>query len=490
MTDGADALDYPFGSDASKFTEMKIKRSDFPSDFIFGSGVSAYQVEGAWAAGGKGLSNWDVFTQRAPGYIENGSNGCVAIDQYNLWKEDVALLKKVGFNSYRFSISWTRVLPGGKLSAGINRDGIKYYNDLIDLLVAKGIKPCATIFHWDTPQILEDQYGGFLSPRIVKDYCEFAELCFWEFGDRVKHWVTLNEPWSYTVQGYVLGTWPPARGATTSTPVTSIPRHRSRRGARSISTAGNPGTEPYTVAHHLILSHAAAVDIYRQRYQAHQGGKIGMTNVSQWFEPLADTKEDIEAASRAIDFMFGCAPPPSPSAKPSYETDQQVTLSGERDGIPIGPQAGSDWLYVVPIGIYKLLIYIKAKYDNPSIFITENGVDEVNNTAITVSEARFDEKRITYHQEHLYYIKQAMEEGVDVNAYYIWAMFDNFEWSSAYTVRFGIFYVDFVNGRLTRIPKMSAIWFMNLLDEKPNLLKIQAQANEGENASVKRIRSR
>ncbi|CAA2994499.1 beta-glucosidase-like [Olea europaea subsp. europaea] len=138
MNDGADEQDYPFGADASKFTQMKIKRSDFPSDFIFGSGASAYQVEGAWATGGKGFSNWDIFTQRTPGYIDNGSNGCVAIDQYNLWKEDVALLKKVGLSSYRFSISWTRVLPGGRLSAGISRDGIKYYNDLIDLLLSEG----------------------------------------------------------------------------------------------------------------------------------------------------------------------------------------------------------------------------------------------------------------------------------------------------------------------------------------------------------------
>ncbi|CAA2969060.1 beta-glucosidase-like [Olea europaea subsp. europaea] len=552
----------PAGGHAGEYTQAKIKRSDFPSDFVFGTGTSAYQlmfankmlniimlmhlgwihlnVEGAWATGDKGLSNWDVFTLRTPGKINNGSKGCVAIDEYNLWKEDVALLKKVGFDSYRFSIAWTKILPGGRLSTGINREGIKYYNDLIDLLLVEGIEPCVTIFHWDIPQCLEDEYGGFLSPRIVKDYCEFAELCFWEFGDRVKHWVTLNEPWSYTVQGYVSGTFPRARGGTSVEPVTAISRHRYGQGALSIPVDGNPGTEPYIVAHHMILSHAAAVDIYRHRYQAHQGGKIGITNLSEWFEPLTDTTADIEAASRALNFMLGwfVAPivtgdyppvmtenvgirlpsfkpdqvelvkgsydflginyytasyasvaPRTPGANVSYTTDQEVKLSGDRNGMPIGPQAGSIWLHIVPVGIYRLLIHIKKTYNNPTIYITENGVDEVNNTALTVSEARFDDTRIKYHQDHLFYVKQAMDEGVDVKAYYIWAMFDNFEWISGYSVRFDIFYVDFVNGRFTRIPKTSVIWFMNFLDKKPNLLKIQAEENEGEHTSVKRLRS-
>ncbi|KAL2481982.1 Beta-glucosidase 15 [Abeliophyllum distichum] len=275
-TDGPALLDYPGGGQAGRYAQAKIKRSDFPEDFVWGSATSAFQVEGAWATGGKGPSNWDVFSMRTPGKIDGGTNGCVATDQYNLWKEDVALIKKVGLDSYRFSIAWPRVLPGGRLCAGINKEGIKYYNDLIDFLLAEGIEPCATIFHWDIPQCLDDEYGGFLSPRIVKDFCEFAELFFWEFGDRVKNWITLNEPWNIAYQGYGLGTMPPGRGATSAEPKKSIPHHRCRSGAPfEICSDGNPGTEPYIVAHHLILSHAAAVDIYRQRYQTHQGGKIG-----------------------------------------------------------------------------------------------------------------------------------------------------------------------------------------------------------------------
>ncbi|KAL2481968.1 Beta-glucosidase 17 [Abeliophyllum distichum] len=540
-SEGRALLDYSGGGQAGRYAQAKIKRSDFGDDFVWGSATSAYQVEGAWATDGKGQSNWDVFSMRTPGKIDGGTNGCVAIDQYNLWKEDVALIKKVGLDSYRFSIAWSRLLPGGRLSAGINKEGIKYYSDLIDLLLKEGIEPCATIFHWDVPQCLEDEYGGFLSPRIVKDYCEFAELCFWEFGDRVKNWITLNEPWTFTYQGYVSGTMPPGRGATSAEPVKNIPHHRCRLGAPfEICPDGNPGTEPYIVAHHLILTHAAAVEIYRQRYQAHQGGKIGVTNVSKWFEPLNDTAADKEAALRAVDFMLGwfVAPvvtgdyppimrklvgdrlpsfspeqtklvkgsydflginyyttnyatnsPRKPGDKLSYETDQDLIISTERDGMPIGPKGGSDWMYIVPFGIYKLLVHTKKTYNNPIIHITENGVDEVNDTTKTVAEARIDDMRIKYHQDHLYYVKKAMDEGVDVKSYYIWSMFDNYEWAEGYKVRFGIFYVDFLNGRLTRFPKTSAIWFMNFLGKKPALLKRQAEANEQEYGSVKRLRS-
>ncbi|XP_022888210.1 beta-glucosidase-like [Olea europaea var. sylvestris] len=533
-------LDYPGRGQAGRYSQAKIQRSDFPKDFVFGSATSAYQVEGAWATGGKGKSNWDIFTLKTPGKIEGGTNGCVAIDQYNMWKEDVALLKKLGLDSYRFSIAWTRVLPGGRLSAGINKEGIKYYNDLIDSLLAEGIEPCVTIFHWDVPQCLEEEYGGFLSPRIVKDFCEFAELCFWEFGDRVKYWITQNEPWSFTVQGYALGTFPPGRGPTQAEPVKTIRRHRCKIGAPTHCSNGNPGTEPYIVAHNLILSHAAAVDIYKQKYQVYQGGKIGVTNVAEWFEPLTCTIEDKEAASRGLDFMLGwfVAPivtgdyppvmrkqvgdrlptftpaqaklvkgsydflginyytstyasnsPRKPGTPISYENDKEIAESHERDGMPIGPKGGSDWLYIVPYGIYKLLVQIKKSYNNPIIYITENGVDEVNNTALTFSEAQFDKTRIKYHQDHLFYVKKAMDEGVDVKGYYIWSMFDNFEWGAGYSVRFGLFYVDFVNGYLTRFPKASAIWLMNFLNKKRNTLKRQAQENEEEYGSVKRLRS-
>ncbi|CAI9759032.1 unnamed protein product [Fraxinus pennsylvanica] len=168
-------------------------------------------VEGAWNVGGKGWNNWDYMTEKFPESIADRSNGKVAIDHYNMFKEDVALMKEVGLDSYRFSISWSRILPGGRICDGISKEGIQFYNDLIDALLDGGIKPCATIFHWDVPQRLEVEYGGFLNHQIVEHFCEFAEICFWEFGDRVKYWVTLNEPWSFTFCGYVIARFPPRR---------------------------------------------------------------------------------------------------------------------------------------------------------------------------------------------------------------------------------------------------------------------------------------
>ncbi|CAI9783390.1 unnamed protein product [Fraxinus pennsylvanica] len=159
-----------FRSDSGGIIIPTIKRSDFPKDFVFGAATSAYQVEGAWNVQGKGRSNWDVFTMSEPAGIDDGSNGCTAIDQYNLLKDDVDLMKKVGLDSYRFSIAWTRILPGGRICKGICKEGIKYYNDLIDILLAAGIEPCVTLFHWDVPECLELEYQGFLSDKILQDF--------------------------------------------------------------------------------------------------------------------------------------------------------------------------------------------------------------------------------------------------------------------------------------------------------------------------------
>ncbi|XP_022883060.1 beta-glucosidase-like [Olea europaea var. sylvestris] len=498
-----------------------VKRTDFPQDFVFGSATSAYQVEGAWNVRGKGRSSWDVFSLSNPAGIEDGSNGCTAIDQYNMFKDDVDLMKKVGLNSYRFSISWTRILPAGRISKGISQKGIGHYNDLIDALLAAGIEPCVTLFHWDVPECLELEYQGFLSDRILQDFCEFAEVCFWSFGDRVKRWITLNEPWAFSVQGYVYGRFPPNRGATATQDASvmsliNFPIHRSTSGTLILTSEGNPGTEPYIVAHNLILAHANAVDIYRKRYQEAQGGQIGMTNVSIWYESLTDADEDKDAASRALQFTLGWfleplvngAYPPAMQANvkdrlpkftddqkllvkgsydflginyytanyamnyvingpPNYVTDQQVKFSIDRNGEKIGKKAGSDWLYIVPWGIYNVMQYAKETYNDPIIYITENGMDEKNDRSKNITSYLVDNGRINYHNDHLWNLKEAMNNlGVRLKGYYIWSLFDNFEWAAGYTSRFGIFAVDFENGHLTRFPKHSALWWMKLLNKK------------------------
>ncbi|KAA8549635.1 hypothetical protein F0562_001347 [Nyssa sinensis] len=494
-----------------------LLRSSFPNDFIFGSGSSSYQYEGGANEGGKGPSIWDDYTQRFPGKMQDGSNGNVANDSYHRYKEDVAIIKKVGLNAYRISISWPRVLPTGRLSGGVNKEGIEYYNNVINELLANGIEPYVTLFHWDLPKALQDEYGGFLSSQIVVDFCNYAELCFWEFGDRVKHWVTFNESWSYSVLGYVNGTLAPGRGASSPENIRSLPAiHRCPAALlQKIIADGDPGIEPYLVAHNQLLSHAAAVQLYRQKFQVVQSGKIGITLVTTWFEPLSETSEsDKKAADRAQDFKFGWfmdplttgdypssmranvgsrlpkfsqeqsellqgsfdfiglnyytasyatdAPKPD-NDKLSYNTDSRVELLSDRNGVPIGPNAGSGWIYVYPQGIYKLLGYIKTKYNNPLLYVTENGISEENDATLTLSQARVDDNRKDYLEKHLLCVRDAIKEGANVKGYFMWSLMDNFEWSQGYTVRFGLIYIDYKDGVLTRYPKDSAIWFMNFL---------------------------
>ncbi|XP_015966064.1 cyanogenic beta-glucosidase isoform X1 [Arachis duranensis] len=478
-----------------------LNRSAFPHGFIFGTASSSYQVEGAANEGGREPSIWDTFTHKYPGKIYDGSNGDVAVDEYHHYKEDVEAMKDMNMDAYRFSISWSRILPKGRLSGGVNKEGINYYNNLINELLAKDIQPFVTIFHWDLPQALEDEYGGFLSPKIVNDFQDYAEVCFKEFGDRVKHWITFNEPWSYSNHGYAKGSYAPGRCSAW----------------QNLScTGGDSGTEPYIVTHHQLLAHAVAVNVYKTKYQASQKGLIGIALNCYWMVPLHDTELDKLAAQRALDFMLGwfmepmtkgdypssmrslvgsrlpkfssyqswllrgsfdfiglnyytsyyaADAPELSKAKPSFLTDSLIALTNEYNGIPIGPKGASDWLSVYPEGIRNLLFYFKSNYNNPLIYITENGIDELNDPTLPLEEALADKTRIDYYSIHLQYIQTAIKGGVNVKGYFAWSLIDNFEWDHGYTVRFGIYFVDYENG-LKRHPKKSAIWFKNLLQRE------------------------
>ncbi|KAK4396689.1 Oleuropein beta-glucosidase [Sesamum angolense] len=470
------------GAQVARYAGAKLTRHDFPPDFIFGGATSTYQVEGAYAQDGRSLSNWDVFSLQKPGKICGGTNGCFAIDHYNRFKEDVGLMKKLGLDAYRFSISWSRVLPGGRLSGGVNKEGIKFYNDLIDSLLAQ---------------------------------------------------VT------FTKNGYVDGSFPPAHGSTSAQPLAHNPvGFRCARGLDNTCYGGDAGTEPYIVAHHLILAHAVAVDIYKKNYKDVQDGEIGVTNMSGWFEPFSNAQADIDAASRAVDFMWdaplvtGDYPPvmrqrvgerlprftpeqarlvqgsydfigmnyyttywaaykpTPPGTPPTYTTDQELEFLMERDGVPIGEQAGSDWLYIVPHGIRELLLHTKNVYNNPIVYITENGVNEKNDWKKTIASALKDDHRIRYHQDHLAFSKEAMDLGAQLKGYFAWSLFDNYEWAEGYTVRFGMYYVDYVNG-YARYPKKSAIWYMNFLNKRilPRP-KRQVEEIEDDNSIAKRKKGR
>ncbi|KAG2675043.1 hypothetical protein I3760_13G165600 [Carya illinoinensis] len=432
--------------------------------------------------------------------IADGSNGDVADDQYHRYKEDFGILKNMNADAYRFSIAWSRLIPTGKISDGVNQKGIRHYNKFINELLARGLTPYVTIFHWETPMALEHEYGGFLSHRIVEDFKDFAELCFKKFGDRVKHWITLNEPWTYSSGGYAQGMLAPFRCSSWQ---------------NLNCTGGDSAKEPYTVAHNLLLAHAAAVDMYKTKYQAKQKGVMGITLVCHWMVPYnPKSEEDRPAALRAVDFMFGwfmdpltkgryplsmrtyvrgnrlpmftpkqsklvkgsydfiglnyytanyaADAPESKSLNKSYLTDALVSQTTSRNGVLIGPEAASSWLSVYPKGIYDLLVYTKTKYGDPEIYITENGIDEFNNASLPLKEALVDTQRIDYYYSHLAHFHKAIGAGVKVKAYFAWSFLDNYEWMSGYTVRFGIYFIDYDNG-LKGYPKLSAHWFQNFL---------------------------
>ncbi|XP_058200009.1 beta-glucosidase 12-like isoform X3 [Rhododendron vialii] len=463
-----EALSPTYGTDS-------LNRSSFPVGFVFGAASSAYQVEGAANEGGKGPSIWDCFTKIYPNKIKDGSNGNVAVDSYHRYKEDVAIMKDMGLDAYRFSIAWSRVLPR--------------------------LEPFVTLFHWDLPQALEDEYGGFLDPQIVVHYRDYADLCFREFGDRVKYWITLNEPWTYSIGGYENGLFAPGRCSW----------------QQQNCTGGNSSTEPYLVTHHQLLAHAAVARLYKQKYQATQEGKVGITLVTRWMVPLSDSTPDHNAVLRALDFMFGwfmdplttgdypysiqslvgnrlpkftdeqskmlngsfdflglnyysasyaahVPDQPSNRVNVTYTTDSQVRLTTDRNGVAIGEKGASDWLYVYPRGLWDLLLHIKRNYNNPLIYITENGIDEVNNSTLSLDEALVDNQRIYYYHHHLSFLLRAIKEEVNVKGFLAWSLMDNFEWYSGYTVRFGLTYVDYNDG-LRRYPKLSAKWFKNFLQK-------------------------
>ncbi|KAK4388698.1 Raucaffricine-O-beta-D-glucosidase [Sesamum angolense] len=424
--------------------------------------------------------------------IDDGSNGNVAADMYTKYKDDIKMMKSMGFDAYRLSISWSRILPGGRLSLGVNKEGIEYYNDLIDTIIANDMKPFVTLFHFDLPQSLQQEYDGFLSRDVVDFFREFAELCFWEFGDRVKYWITLNEPWSYAHNGYVTRKFPPLgrdlTGALRSAAPTSSPPaltqnskpkmmnyipYRARphdeqhnqflkaaAAPNQFSSSGSrqrwdPAKDAYTVARNLLLAHAEAYHAYRNKFEEHQKGYIGIALNALWCEPYRnDDAKDIEASKRAMDFVLGWFlepvltgqypkrmrdsvpsenlapisdreaemlkgsinflginyytgiyainnPNPGGDVQEGYPRDQHVKFSyTDPLGKLIGPEAGSEWLHVYPEGLYKVLIeYVKAQYKDkvPDIYITENGVDEKNDFRLTAKDACADSMREDYH---------------------------------------------------------------------------------------------
>ncbi|KAE8781053.1 Beta-glucosidase 16 [Hordeum vulgare] len=470
-----------------------LDRAEFPPGFLFGAATSSYQIEGAYLEDGKGLSNWDVFTHTQSREINDGRNGDVADDHYHRYMEDVEIMHNLGVNSYRFSISWARVLPRGRLG-GVNSAAIAFYNRLIAALLEKGIEPFVTLHHFDLPHELETRHGGWLGAGIREEFGYYADVCFKAFGDRVKFWTTLNEPNLFTKFAYMLGQYPPKH---CSPPFGTCNSGDSRR-------------EPYVAAHNMIMSHAAAVDNYKRNYQATQGGSIGIVIAMKWYEPLTNSTEDILAARRALAFevdwfldpiFFGDYPREmremlssnlptftseekrllqskadfigvnhytaiyakdciaSPCNIKSYEGNALVQAVGERDGVAIGRPTAFPGYYDVPEGMELIVKYVNQRYENAPVYVTENGFSQFSDNSM--KDLINDVGRVNYLQGYLTCISSAVRRGANVRGYFVWSLMDNFEWGFGFTVRFGLYYVDFETQE--RTPKMSGKWYRDFL---------------------------
>ncbi len=441
----------------------KIK---FPEDFMWGAATAAYQIEGAWDEDGKGNSVWDTLSHM-PGVIQNGDTGDTAIDHYHRYKEDVAIMKAVGLQTYRFSISWPRILPEG--TGRINQKGIDFYNSLIDELITAGIEPIITLYHWDFPQALADK-GGWMNRASMDWFAEYAELCFKSFGDRVKNWITFNEPW---VDAYAV-----------------------------VFLLGGPTIEAMSranhISHHYMLSHARAVEIYRQLYP---GGRIGITLDLSPVYTEADSQQDKIAANRFDGFMNRWFL--DPVLKGSYPEDilaryreKQVAPDIRQGDMELIQSNRSDFLgvnyysrtivkafqdepilefkvienrddswatngEVYPDGLYDLLIRLDNDYDHPLLFITENGTSFGDEEL--VDGKVMDKRRQKYLQQHFEAASRAISKGVNLKRYYVWSLFDNFEWIYGYSRRFGLVYVDY--NTQERIWKESAFWYRQVITD-------------------------
>eukprot|EP00250_Pteridium_aquilinum_P022025 c25283_g1_i1 orf=25-1575(-) len=461
-----------------------VDRNDFPDSFKFGALTSALKHEAASYEDGKSDGVWDVFA-RQKGTVIDGTTPADGGDQYHRYPEDIKLLVDLGMDSYRFSITWPRMFPNG--TGEVNMKAVEHYNDLINKLMDAGIEPYVFLYEKDLPQVLEDEYGGLLSPLFIDDFVHFANACFSAFGDRVKHWVTFDEGNDFVPFAYA-GTYCPPGRCTVGLPPYNC-------------SAGNSSTEPYIAGHNVLLAHAAAVELYRKDYQPTQQGEIGISIWFRWFEPLTNSTVDMEASERATAFTVGWFVEPvlygdypnvmkevvgsrlpsftdEESARirgsvdfigvaavtsiyatcddnqnviaPGYFEDFGVKLTAYRDGVVIGRNDGE---YLVPWTLEKVVGYMRTHYDNFPIYISALGYG-LGDTSV------YDDVRVEFYSSYLKSLLVGMRDGADVRGLFVWSLIDGFETTLGLETRFGIYYVD---DDFERHPRLSALWFKNML---------------------------
>jgi beta-glucosidase len=434
----------------------------FPPGFLWGAATAAHQIEGSPLADGAGPSIWTRFAH-TPGMTFNGDTGDVACDHYRRWKDDVALMRELGLKAYRFSVSWSRILPEG--TGQVNRAGVDFYSRLVDELLANGIEPLLTLFHWDLPAALDDR-GGWLNRDCADWFADYGRVLYRALDGRVKKWVTLNEPWVITDGGYLHGALAPG--------------HRSR-------------FEAPIASHNLMRAHGAAV----QAYRAEGKHEIGLVVNIEPKDAASADPADHAATRRAHAYMneqylhpalLGCYPPELKEifgeAWPDFPTadfdlirqpldfvginyyTRSVTQATQsyplRAGAvrqPQGTYTETGW-EVYPQGLTDLLLWFKQTYGPLPVYITENGAAFFDPPTADGDRVR-DPLRIDYLRKHLSAIHAAIAAGVDVRGYMVWSLLDNLEWSLGYSKRFGIVHVNYATQQ--RTPKDSARWYSRVI---------------------------
>ncbi|XP_016391038.1 cytosolic beta-glucosidase isoform X2 [Sinocyclocheilus rhinocerous] len=399
----------------------------FPHDFAWGAATAAYQIEGGWNMDGRGPSIWDTFCHAKGGVFEDHT-GDVACNSYQLWEEDLKCIQQLGLTHYRLSLSWSRLLPDGTTNH-VNPKGVAYYNKVIDDLIACGVTPMITLYHMDLPQALQD-LSGWSSTEIADIFESYARFCFKSFGDRVKLWITLNEPYVCAKLGHEDGTFAPG--------------------------IKDPGISVYLAGHNMLRAHAKAWHTYNTHFKPLQAGRVSLALNSDWAEPSdPGSPKDAAATERYKDFTLGWFACPVfctgdyPESMRARIEKSELSFVGDQgaEGVvdPSWPICGVHWLAVVPDGLRKLLKYIKDTYTSLPIYITENGFSQMGPVQIE------DTDRCQFYQDTLQEVGKAIsQDRVNVKGYFAWSLLDNFEWNDGYSVRFGLFHVDFSAPELKR----------------------------------------
>ncbi len=446
----------------------------FPKDFLWGAATASYQVEGAWNEDGKGESIWDRFSH-TPGRVKNGDTGDVACDHYHRWQEDLAIMKDLGLQTYRLSISWPRILPNGR--GKVNQAGLDFYKRLIDALLEAGIVPFVTLYHWDLPQTLQDE-GGWTARTTAEAFVEFADVFTRQLGDRVTRWITHNEPSVVAINGHFTDDHAP--------------------GMRDMSVA-------LKVGHHLLLSHGLAVPVIRQNSP---GCEVGIAMNNNRVIPASPSEADREADRQGegiwirwyLDPLYGRHYPADlvadaiatgvlPPEGMTYVKDGDLktiatptdflglnyytrmvsrsTAIPEEENLPPtvlqAPKDDVHWMEmnweIYPQGLFDVLCTLYNVYKVPKIYITENGAS-FSDKPDENGRVR-DVRRLNYLRDHFAAARRAMDQGVPLAGYMVWSFLDNFEWGHGFSQRFGLVYVDYKTQR--RYVKDSALWYKQVI---------------------------